>query len=74
MAVLHTEGDMVMADTLELEEMQPKSGLSLALGEVEKKQILRVLAQTKGNRTLAAEILGIGRTTLYNKMKAYGIE
>ena len=74
MAVLHTEGDMVMADTLELVEMQPKSGLSLALGEVEKKQILRVLAQTKGNRTLAAEILGIGRTTLYNKMKAYGIE
>ena len=42
--------------------------------EGEKKQIIRALEQAKGNRKLAAALLGIGRTTLYNKMKAYGIK
>ena len=39
-----------------------------ALDEVERQQILRVLAQTGGNRTRAAEILGIQRRTLYKKL------
>ena len=74
MAVLHTEGDTVTADTLELDEMPPAADTSLALNDMEKKQIVHALEQAKGNRTLAAALLGIGRTTLYNKMKAYGIE
>lgn len=74
LAVLHTEGDMVIADALELEESPLADDASPALDEIEKKQIIRVLEQTKGNRKLAAELLDIGRTTLYNKMKAYGIE
>ena len=42
----------------------------------ELKRVVRIhaLEQAKGNRKLAAALLGIGRTTLYNKMKAYGIE
>lgn len=48
--------------------------IALALDDMEKKQIIHALEQAKGNRTLAAALLGIGRTTLYNKMKAYGIE
>ncbi len=39
------------------------------LGEVERRQILRVLAQTGGNKTRAAEILGIQRRTLYKKLE-----
>lgn len=74
LAVLHTEDDMVTADALELEESPLADDASPALDEIEKKQIIRILEQTKGNRKLAAELLGIGRTTLYNKMKAYGIE
>ena len=74
MAVLHTESDTVMADTLELDEMPLADDASLALNDMEKKQIIHALEQAKGNRTLAATLLGIGRTTLYNKMKAYGIE
>ena len=74
LAVLHTEGDMVIADALELEESPLADDASPALDEIEKKQIIRVLEQTKGNRKLAAELLDIGRTTLYNKMKAYGVE
>ena len=74
MAVLHTEGDTVMADTLEFDEMPMADDASLALNDMEKKQIIHALEQAKGNRKLAAALLGIGRTTLYNKMKAYGIE
>ena len=74
MAVLHTEGDTVTADTLEFDEMPLAADDSLALDDMEKKQIIHALEQAKGNRTLAAALLGIGRTTLTNKMKAYGIE
>ena len=74
MAVLHTEGDTVMADALEFDEIPLAADVSLALDDMERKQIIHALEQAKGNRTLAAALLGIGRTTLYNKMKAYGIE
>ena len=74
MAVLHTEGDTVTADTLEFDEMPIAADASLALDDMEKKQIIHALEQAKGNRKLAAALLGIGRTTLYNKLKAYGIE
>ena len=74
MAVLHTEGDTVTADTLEFDEMPLAADASLALNDMEKKQIVHALEQAKGNRTLAAALLGIGRTTLYSKMKEYGIK
>ena len=74
MAVLHTEGDVVTADTLEFDEMPLVADASLSLSDMEKTRILRALEQAKGNRTLAAKLLGIGRTTLYNKIEAYGIK
>ena len=74
MAVLHTEGNTVTADTLELDETPLAADASLALNDMEKKQIIHALEQARGNLKLAAALLGIGRTTLYNKMKAYGIE
>jgi len=48
------------------------SGLFLA--EVEKETILKALAATHGDRAKAAHLLGIGRTTLYRKLKEYKIE
>lgn len=74
MAVLHTEGDTVMADTLEFDEIPLATDASLALNDMEKKQIVHALEQAKGNRTLAASLLGIGRTTLYNKIRLYDIK
>jgi two-component system response regulator AtoC len=44
-------------------------GKPLPLQEVEKKYVLKVLEQTKGNKRKAAEILGIDRTTLYRILK-----
>lgn len=74
-AVLFTNGDWVTADKLEFEESQLSGEASLSLKnvEIEKKQIIRALEQANGNRSLAAELLGIGRTTLYDKMKKYNI-
>jgi DNA-binding protein Fis len=46
---------------------------AMSLEEVEKHHILRVLQYVKGNKTKAAEILQIGLTTLYNKLKEYNI-
>ena len=74
MAVLHTEGDTVTAEVLEFDEMPLAADASLSLSDMEKTRILRALEQAKGNRTLAAALLGIGRTTLYNKIRLYGIK
>jgi two-component system response regulator HydG len=45
----------------------------ISLDEMEKALILKTLDQTGGNRTRTAEILGINRRTLQNKLKDYGI-
>lgn len=44
------------------------------LVELEREAILRALAAVEGNRRRAAELLGIGERTLYDKLKKYGIE
>jgi len=55
----------------ELQGLNLPSGISLQ--EVEKVLILKTLEDTGGNRSRAAEILGINRRTLQNKLKEYGI-
>jgi DNA-binding NtrC family response regulator len=44
------------------------------LQQLEKQAIQHALTHTKGDRTLASQLLGIGRTTLYRKLKEYGLE
>ena len=73
-AVLLTEGRLIGADRLEAESMaQAGSSLLLKDGNEERERIVRALAQADGNREVTAGLLGISRTTLYNKMKEYGI-
>jgi transcriptional regulator of acetoin/glycerol metabolism len=50
----------------------PQSGI-IPLTEMEKHAILNALEYTKGDRAMAALLLGIGRTTLYRKLKEYGL-
>ena len=45
----------------------------IPLAELEKRAILHALKRAKNDRTLAAVMLGIGRTTLYRKLKSYGL-
>jgi transcriptional regulator of acetoin/glycerol metabolism len=51
----------------------PKSPV-ISLPDSERHTIARALAATQGERGKAARLLRIGRTTLYRKMKQYGIE
>ncbi len=46
----------------------------LLLETVERRHILSVLESAKGNRSKAAEILGIGTATLWRKLKQFGIK
>jgi DNA-binding NtrC family response regulator len=46
----------------------------IPLVELEKRAILNALQYTKGDRAIAAHLLGIGRTTLYRKLKEYNLE
>jgi DNA-binding NtrC family response regulator len=50
-----------------------RSGVA-SLDDMERETILQALTQTHGNKKKAAELLGIQRPTLYNKMKRYAIE
>src|SRR5436190_13562091 len=51
----------------------PRQGVQ-SLDDMEKSTILQALAQCHGNKKKAAELLGIQRPTLYNKLKRYAIE
>lgn len=73
------ERAMVVAQPPELREedftLKPRAGSNGAaksLDEMEKMHILRILEECAGNQTRAAEILGIDRVTLHNKLKRYG--
>jgi DNA-binding NtrC family response regulator len=51
---------------------QPQSLPAIVpLNELERRAIMHALEYTKGDRAVAAHLLGIGRTTLYRKLKEY---
>ncbi len=52
----------------------PAKSLGLHNEEAEKKRILEALRQTNQNKSRAAQLLGIDRKTLYNKLKLYEIQ
>src|SRR5262249_49476227 len=47
--------------------------LDATLRAAERKAIERALRHAKGNRTLAARLLGVGRATLYVKLEEHGL-
>ena len=75
-AVLQAQTGLVTKEHLELgiTETTSVTGFSLRNDEEDKERILRALKQADGNRKVAAELLGIGRTTLYNKLEEYGLK
>ncbi len=54
-----------------LRKMQIQIGENITLEQVEKEHIQAVLAAHNGNKNQASQILGIDRSTLYNKLKKY---
>jgi len=71
------KGDTLDAAGLGLETAMPapppEDGRLLTMREMERQHVERVLARTGGNVTEAAEILGIARRTLYDRMKRLGL-
>jgi DNA-binding NtrC family response regulator len=49
-------------------------GWQANVGEFEKALVVRALRQAEGNKSKAAELLGIHRRLLYEKMREFGIE
>src|SRR5215213_932237 len=56
------------------ERSNHQNGGARSLDDLERDAILQALAQCHGNKKKAAQVLGIQRPTLYNKMKRYAIE
>jgi two-component system response regulator HydG len=45
----------------------------ISIADMEKQAILETIRQLKGDKLMAARLLGIGKTTLYRKLKEYGL-
>jgi len=77
---LFSRGRTIEAEDLpeKFREAKPKVEESLfeglpTLDEIEKRYLVHVLGRVEGNRTRAAEILGIDRRTLYRMLERFGI-
>lgn len=81
-AVLLTQSDLItrmeLPEDMELslmeQELEPTADLKAVQQQTEKELIIRTLAETKYNKSKAAKLLNIDRTTLYNKLAKYGID
>jgi DNA-binding NtrC family response regulator len=80
------ERSVVLAtqDRLTVDDVRPPASIRVTpsdrgtavptLDELERQHILSVLDQCEGGKTRAAAVLGINRTTLWKKLRHYGIE
>jgi len=71
--VLHM-GDLPSNLQYPTTERVPEKDEILPLEELERRAILRTLRETGGDKLSAARLLGIGKTTLYRKLKQYNME
>src|SRR2546423_2377088 len=76
-AVIIAQGRMIDMDDLPAAVRGAETNKTIeievgtSIDEVEKRMILQTLAYTRGDRSRAAQILGIGRKTLYRKLQQY---
>ncbi len=81
-ALIIAQGQMITVDDLPdpvraavTEEDDSRKAVKIEIGsrmeDVERRMIRETLAFTKGDKTRAAQILGIGRKTLYRKLQQY---
>ena len=78
-AVLMSEGKVIEEGDLAIQSVETPAAQAatsnLTLMEaMERNTIVQMLKDTRGNKLETAKRLGIGRQTLYNKIKGYGIE
>lgn len=77
-AVALNSAPIIRAENLPENIRHPGTGITalqkaavMTLEEMEREAIMRAIRDANGNKLLAARILGIGKTTLYRKVKSY---
>jgi len=79
-AVLLTRGEVIQSSDLDYygltanSRLEGDTGTKDRLADVEREHIIKVLERCHGKRGATAELLGIDRKTLREKLKRYGIE
>lgn len=75
-AARNVEGSVIRAADLAISRSSPETRDTLRLRDsnIERQQIIEALEKTEGNKTQAASLLGIDRSTLRNKMSKYGLK
>jgi two-component system response regulator AtoC len=77
-AAILADGDAIDASHIWLEDVTtrstPKSDEVRPLADLEREAILHALEVVGGNRKRAAELLGIGERTLYDRLKKYDVD
>jgi two-component system response regulator HydG len=55
----------------QMQQNRPAASRIVPISELERRAILEALARLNGDKLEAARLLGIGKTTLYRKLKEY---
>jgi Response regulator containing CheY-like receiver, AAA-type ATPase, and DNA-binding domains len=66
-------GDLPSSLQYSTSDRAPERNEILPLEELERRAILKTLRETSGDKLAAARMLGIGKTTLYRKLKQYNM-
>ena len=72
--ILNSKSRIMLEDLPPMVKAPPAAGGNFSLEEMERRHIVQVLHETKGNVKAAAGVLGIDRKTLYRKAAEYGID
>jgi DNA-binding NtrC family response regulator len=70
--VHHREAVLEAAEALDAADASA-IGAVVSIADMERQAILGTIRQLKGDKLMAARLLGIGKTTLYRKLKEYGL-
>ncbi len=75
-AAFHSKTDAITAADLNFSQSEPETdtGYKLQDPAVEKAKIIAALEQAQGNKSMAAKLLKIDRSTLYLKLRQYGLK
>lgn len=77
-AVIFCDNDLILPEHLPMQYNRgvdfTSTDIKAVYDKVTREVILNALSKAEGSRTKAAEILGINRRTLYNKMKRLGLD
>lgn len=72
-SMVYVDGTVITPDHLEIIKVTTGKSNDVNLESMEKQKIIEAIEKAKGNKTKAAELLGIAKSTLFKKLKDYDI-